>query len=125
MALKKIRLEMARGPEFPEGSHNHGFELVLPLQADGHVDGDAFDADPMLASAVRFWGDEEDRHGLTIRTAEGGWAVSFELGEEDDEPIHQLAQHRFAEGEYVSIREQDDVLRTFRVAWVRDWHPGH
>jgi hypothetical protein len=125
MALKKIRIELARNREFPEGSPNHGYEIVLPLKADGHIDAAAFDANPLVCSAVRFWGAEEDRHGLLIRAADHGWAVSFEIGEADDEPIHHLQQHRFAEGEYISLREQDGIERTFRVAAVHDWHPGH
>lgn len=124
MALKKIRMEMARSPEFPEGSPNHGFELVLPVGSDGRIDAAAFERDPLICSAVRFWGGDEDLHGLLIRTADGGWAVSFEAGEEDDEPIHHLEQHRFEVGEYVTLRERDGAARTFRVADVRDWHPG-
>lgn len=125
MALKRVRLEAARSGEFPEGSQNHGFELVLPLGSGEHIDVDAFDADPLVCSAVRFWGSDEDRHGLLIRTADGGFAVSFEVGEDDDEPIHHLGEHRFRAGEYVSVREADGVERTFRVVSVRDWHPGH
>jgi len=125
MALKRIRLEAARSGEFPDGSPNHGFELAMPLGADARIDAAAFDADPLVCSAIRFWGAEDDRHGLLIRTADGGFAISFEIGEDDDEPIHHLGEHRFREGEYVSVSESDGVERTFRVISVRDWHPGH
>jgi hypothetical protein len=125
MGLKRIRLEAARGGEFPEGSPNHGFDLVMPLGADDRIDTEAFERDPLVCSAIRFWGTETDRHGLLIRTADGGFAISFEIGEADDEPIHHLGEHRFRAGEYVSVREADGVERTFRVASVGDWHPGH
>jgi len=125
MSLKKIRMELARGPEFPQGNANHGFELVLPLGADGGIDAAAHGRDPLVCSAVRFWGSQEDQHGLLIQTDDGGWAVSFEIGEADDEPIHDLERHRFAVGEYVTLRERDGVSRTFRVVGVSDWHPGH
>jgi hypothetical protein len=124
MALKKIRMEAARTDDFPEGSPNHGYEFVVPLQSDGHIDFEAWKSDPLICTMVRFWGSEEDEHGQLVRTADGGWAFSYVLGEEDDEAIYHLEQHIFAEGEYVSVRERDGVTRTFRVVAVNDWHPG-
>ena len=38
MTLKTVRLELARCPEFPEGSNEFGYEIVAPLSADGHID---------------------------------------------------------------------------------------
>ncbi len=35
MTLKKIRLELARDREHPEGSNRHGYEFVGPLDARG------------------------------------------------------------------------------------------
>ena len=35
MSLSKIRLELARDPDFPEGSREHGYEFTAPLGADG------------------------------------------------------------------------------------------
>ena len=32
MTLRKIRLELARDHDFPDGSRHHGYELVAPLQ---------------------------------------------------------------------------------------------
>lgn len=34
MALKKIRLELARDHDFPEGSSDHGYEFVVPVNAE-------------------------------------------------------------------------------------------
>lgn len=124
MALNRIRMEAARTVDFPEGSPNHGYELVVPLLTDGHIDLEAWKGDPLLCTIVRFWGLEEDEHGQLIQTADDGWAFSYALGDEDDEAIYHLEQHRFVEGEYVSVKERDGVTRTFRVVSVRDWHPG-
>jgi hypothetical protein len=44
---------------------------------------------------------------------------SYEIGEQDDEPIFRFDRHAFVEGEYVSITEHDGVTRPFRVASVR------
>ena len=125
MTLKKIRVEAAHTDDFPEGSPNHGYEFVLPLKPDGQIDVDAWRGDPLICTMVRFWGLEEDEHGQLIRTADGGWAFSYVLGEEDDEPIYHLEEHKFVDGEYVSVKERDSTTRTFRVVSVRDWHPGH
>jgi hypothetical protein len=38
MSLKTIRLELARTPEFPEGSSQHVYEFTAPLDAKGHRD---------------------------------------------------------------------------------------
>ena len=38
MTLSKIRIEMARNHDFPEGSALHGYEFVAPLDKKGHID---------------------------------------------------------------------------------------
>jgi len=35
MALKRIRLELARTADFPEGSPSHGYEFVAALDPRG------------------------------------------------------------------------------------------
>ncbi len=37
-AFKRLRLELARSKEFPNGSANHGYEFIAPLDADAHID---------------------------------------------------------------------------------------
>jgi hypothetical protein len=38
--LKRIRLNLARSRQFPEGSSRHGYEFVAPLDIQGHIDPD-------------------------------------------------------------------------------------
>ena len=38
VTLKRIRLELARNKDFPEGSAEHGYEFRAPLRPDGHID---------------------------------------------------------------------------------------
>ena len=49
----------------------------------------------------------------------GGWAFHYDIDsdEEDDESGYRFGDHAFTMGEYVSIRE-DEELRTFRVVRV-------
>lgn len=54
-----------------------------------------------------------------MRTRGGRWAISYLPGPDDDEPIHRLEDHRFVEGQYVSIREADGTVRPFVVVHVR------
>jgi hypothetical protein len=69
----------------------------------------------------RFWGGDEDEIGHLVRKPGGSWAFHYDLlgDADDDEAGYRFGNHRFAPGEYVSIKEQDDVLRTFRVVFVR------
>ena len=121
MALKLIRLELARTKEFPDGSHKHGYEFTAPLDAEGHLDETGWKEYRQACTVLRFWGDrEEDEHGQLVRTRGGRWAFSYEPGAEDDEPIFRFGDHRFRTGEYVTITEHDGIARPFRVMWVKD-----
>jgi hypothetical protein len=115
--IRQVRLELARCHEFPEGSRNHGYELSLPLTADGHLDRDGWHRGREATGFRRFWDDEEE-HGR-LHHGRQGWALSFGAGPDGEEVFFKGDAHRFAEGEYVSIRERDGVTRTFRVAAVR------
>ena len=48
----KIRLELARNAEFPEGSRAHGYEFIAPLGEDGHLDRDAGKTSAKLAGSI-------------------------------------------------------------------------
>ena len=69
----------------------------------------------------RFWSGDADEVGHLIRKPGGSWAFHYDLhGDvEDDESGYRFGNHRFIPGEYVSIKEHDDVLRTFRVMMVQ------
>ena len=118
MSLKQIRLELARTPEFPNGSSVHGYELVAPLDAKGHLDTAAFATTKAAYTVRRFWNGEDDEHGTLVHTR-GGWAFSYAPGEDDDEPIFRLDRHIFTVGDYVTVTEHDGVARPFRVTEVK------
>ncbi|TAL03247.1 MAG: hypothetical protein EPO08_04675 [Rhodospirillaceae bacterium] len=124
MTLKSIRLELAREKSHPEGDSNHGYEFRAPLTADGHLDAKAWTAAKTLCVVRHFRPDADDEIGVLHRTKAGHWVFSYELGEEDDEPIFRFSSHKFVPGEYVSITEHDDVQRPFKVMSVKEWHPS-
>ena len=121
MSLSKIRLELARDHDFPDGSREHGYEFTAPLSDDGKIFQPEWKAARDRCRVRRFWGGDEDEIGHLVRKPGGSWAFHYDLlgDADDDEAGYRFGNHRFAPGEYVSLKEQDDVLRTFRVVFVR------
>ena len=118
MPLKRIRLELARMPGFPDGRADHGYEFVAPLDGDGHLDRAGWQKDAAACTVRRFVPGEDEENGHLVHTRHG-WAFSYAEGADDDEPIFKFDKHRFVEGEYVTITEHDGVARPFRVVSVR------
>ena len=117
MTWMRVRLELARGPGFPEGSTRHGYEFVLPLLPDGQFDPHAYGKTPELCTVHRFWEGQGDFVGELIHL-NGNWAFSYAPGSADDEPIVHFTHHVYREGEYLSIREPDGAEHTFRIVRV-------
>ena len=107
MALRTIRLEMARDPDFPDGSANRGYEFVAPLGDDSHIDLETFRKERDKCRVWRFWQGEDDEYGHLRRTRGGAWTFHYDLegDPDDDEPGFRFDSHAFIEGEYVSLRD--------------------
>jgi len=119
MALRQIRLELARNAEFPEGSAQHGYDFVAPLTDTGELDRQGWQTQREACTVRRFWPNEDDERGHLVHHRGGQWAFHYaELADEGDEPIFRFDRHRFVVGEYVTITEHDGVRRTFRVVQV-------
>ena len=124
MALNRVHLELARSPEHPQGSRQHGYDLVAPLDDDGHLQVEAWRRERERCRVRRFWAGEPDENGLLVhkRGGVGGatWAFDYDPNSsDDDEPAFKLDRHRIVPGEYISVTEHDGVRRTFRVVRVR------
>ena len=118
MALKKVRLELARSPHYPEGSASHGYEFTAPLTDDGHLDKDEWPSVRKQCTVRRFWRDEDDQNGELHHTRHRTWAFSYMPGEEDDEHFFSLDTHRLVVGEYVSVKETDGQTLTFKIVSI-------
>lgn len=120
--LKKIRLELARDHAHPEGDRNYGYEFAAPLDGSGRIDAEAWHKDREHCRVRRFRPREADDIGHVIRKPGGSWAFHYDIDsdEEDDEAGYRFGDHVFKPGEYVSVKEDDDVLRTFKVVRVQD-----
>ena len=118
MSLKRIRLELARTPDHPNGSPSYGYEFVAPLDDKGHLASVEWPKQKGACTVRRFWDGTPDEHGALIHRSNGSWAFSYAPGEDDDEPIFKFDRHRFVVGEYVTITEHDGIALPFRVADV-------
>lgn len=118
--LKKVRLELARDRDFPEGARNIGYEFAAPLDDSGRIDAAEWHKERDHCRVRRFRPDEADDIGHLVRKPGGSWAFHYDIDsdEEDDEAGYRFADHAFRPGEYVSIREEGE-LRTFRVISVK------
>ena len=123
MRLKRIRLTLARDPEAPVGNDHCGYQFVAPIQEDGHIDVEGWRKHKADCSVRRFWQGADDEHGHLIHTRGRTWAFHYDIDgdADDDEPGYKFDSHVFKPGEYVSIREHDGRLRTFKVAAVEAW----
>ena len=118
--LRHIHLLLAREPGHPEGSRREGYELIAPLDATGHLDDKAWHDLRDRCRVKRFAENEADQIGHLVRKPGGHWAFHYDIHGDagHDESGYRLSSHSFVPGEYVSIKEQDGELKTFRVAAV-------
>ncbi len=122
--LRKVTLHAARSKEFPEGSIRHGYDFVAPLNEGGRIDVDAWKEHRGECFAHRFWADEPTMQGLLVHRAGGRggstWAFEWKTpkaaGDDEDEG-YRFGDHAFQVGEYVSVRDEGQLL-TFRVISV-------
>ncbi|MEO9873607.1 MAG: hypothetical protein ABJM26_17290 [Anderseniella sp.] len=117
MTMKHIRMELARDQDFPQGSRQHGYILMAPLDNMDTIDAAEWKANREKCRVTRFWGTDEHEIGHLVRKPGGAWAFHYDIhgNEDDDETGYRFGDERFRPGEYVSIREQDGEMRTFRV----------
>ena len=122
--LRKLTLNAARSRELPEGSTRRGYDFVAPLTNEGRIDIEAWRLHRGECFAHRFWESEPVMTGLLVHRAggRGGSTWAFEwLGADvsgEEEEGFRFADHAFNVGEYVSIREFDGELETYRVVSV-------
>lgn len=110
-------------PRQPGGGRaDCGYDLVVPLDGEGHIDADAWHRERSRCRVRRFWARSPDEIGHLIRKPGGAWAFHYDIhgDPDDDETGYRLTSHAFRDDAYVSIKEHDDVTRTFRVVSVTD-----
>ncbi|MCA3629759.1 MAG: hypothetical protein IOC35_05485 [Methylobacterium sp.] len=122
MPLQRITLTLARSKEYPNGSAAHGYEMVAPLDGNGHLEAGEWAKAKQACTVRRFWADEEFDLGHLVHrggSKGGSWAFTYDIaGDEDDEAGFRFGTHSFNIGDYVSIRDEDGVMHTFTVSLI-------
>jgi hypothetical protein len=120
--LRRVRLELARDHEFPNGSSERGYDFIAPLDRQGHIDLAAWKALRERCRVRRFWAHEAEEVGHVLHKQGRVWAFHYDIHGDPshDEAGFRFDSHALVPGEYVSIKEQDGTLRTFRVMSVRE-----
>jgi len=116
MVWSTIRMELARNPEFPEGSQHHGYILHAPLDREGRLDLPTYQSGRTRAVVEEFWGDKDPKRGRLVHRNRNLWCFSF--GENDEEPVFHFGDHTFLPGEYLTVRDLSGSDLTFRVTSV-------
>lgn len=119
--FRHIRLELAREKGHPGGDGAHGYDILAPLTGDGHIDGETATTHKARCRVRRFRPGEDDAIGILVRGPGGRWSFDYNNAtDNDDEAGHRFGDEKFVPGEYVSIREDDGVMHTFRVMRVEE-----
>ena len=118
MNWNNIRLELACGPQYPQGSPNRCYLLHLPLEASGMIDEDKVRAAPMRATVRRFWPSQPDLRGYVVKMP-NGWAFIYEPRGDRDETIFHFEADLMRIGECISLTEPDGARLPFRVTSVQ------
>jgi hypothetical protein len=124
MTLMKIRLELGRTAEFPEGNPSLGYEFNLPLTDGGHIDMAAWQECAKHCTVRRLNQGFTDRRGMIKRSGHG-WQFDYDEGSDaDNEPIVRLESHIFAPGNYVTLTGGDGAVRPFKIVSVAPMAPA-
>lgn len=115
--FRHVRLELAREKGRPQGDRAYGYDLVVPLDANGNLDAEEYAKHRAECRVRRFRPGEEDQIGRLRRKPGGQWYFDYEEGEDDDELGFRLSDERFVPGEYVSI-SSDGEMHTYQVTRV-------
>jgi hypothetical protein len=119
MTWKIIRLELARTPDFPDGSPAHAYVLRLPIDDNGMLERRILHHPDESPVVRRFWPDEADRAGVIISKGRG-WVFSYAPGESDDEALFHLEDHSIKVGQYLTVTEADGEKLPFKVVSCHD-----
>jgi len=116
--LTRVILRLARNPQagFPDGNDHYGYVLQAPLNADGLLDADLWRAKKADCTVRRFHPNETATDGWLRLRGENWYFWYDEADEGPDEPLIKLGGRRLAPAEYITVREGDGDVLTFRVA---------
>jgi hypothetical protein len=105
-SFRKVRLELAREPDHPEGDSRFAYVLIAPLDGSARIDLEIWKQNREASRVVRQRPGAPDSSGHLIRSQTGNWAFHYdENGGRPDEIGYRFADEKFVIGEYMSIEE--------------------
>lgn len=121
--MRKIRLERARAKGHPEGEAGEGYDVVAPLDDAGHISPEGWRSQRAFCFVHRLEGGEIVERGLLAHRAGGAgggtWMFDYDPRSAGDEEFgFHFESHAFKPGEYVSIRDAEGDIHTYRVTKV-------
>ena len=121
--LRRIRLELARATGHPDGDAGQGYDFVAPLDSASHISLEGWKRERGLCFAHRLeHGQVVERGVLSHRAGGPGgatWVFDYDpQSDGEEEAGYRFGGHAFVVGEYVSIRDEDGDMRTYKVASV-------
>lgn len=116
--LTRIVLRLGRNPDagFPDGNDNYGYVILAPLDTDGHLDANLWRANREQCTVRRFHPHESPADGWLRHRGENWYFWYDEADEGPEEPVVKLGAHRLIPGEYITLREGDGDVLTFRIS---------
>lgn len=117
-SMRHVRLSLARESTHPSGDPEDGYDLLVPLDDTGHLDPAEWKKHQAQCRVRRFLRGTADRIGRLRRKPGGQWYFDYAAGDADDEIGFQFGKERFVIGEYVSLKQADE-MRTYRVERVQ------
>src|SRR5690606_36270846 len=77
--LRRLRLELARDPDFPAGSRERGYDFIAPLDESGRIVHKAWEELKDRCRVRRFWPGQADEVGHVVRRPSGQWSFHYDI----------------------------------------------
>lgn len=118
IGLTRVILRLGRNPAagYPDGSDDYGYVIQAPLDANGKLDASLWREKREHCTVRRFHPHETPADGF-LRHRGDNWYIWYDEADEGpEEPLFKFNTHELRAGEYVTLRESDGDVLTFRVA---------
>lgn len=117
IGLTRVILRLGRNPAagYPDGSDDYGYVIQAPLDSNGKLDADLWREKREQCTVRRFHPHETPADGW-LRLRGDNWYFWYDEEEEGpEEPTIRLGAHEVRPGEYVTVREGDGDVMTYRI----------
>ncbi len=118
IGLTRVILRLGRNPQagYPDGDDDYGYVIQAPLDANSRLDAQLWREKKEQCTVRRFHPHEAPADGW-LRHRGDNWHFWYDEADEGpEEPLFKLGSHELRAGEYVTVREGDGDVLTFRIA---------